>query len=158
MNTLGAVILLGIGLVVVAGLAAYALNLRKEVSRRERQREAEERRARENSLENLDLVVAAMLQHQVDITEGAWRCKVLLEIIDAELAKETAFQAFGEMYARTRHLKTHSARQELTPRERMKQDKERLAIEGEMRAEVMAAAAAVMEWRGQRQDLAREAR
>ncbi len=77
--------------------------------------------------------MSALVQEQVDITEGSWRCKVLLEIVDPSLSERPEFQAFAEVYSRTRHLKTHSARKQLTPRERMQEDKERLAVEDEMR-------------------------
>ncbi|XKH58827.1 DUF2489 domain-containing protein [Halomonas sediminis] len=147
MNTTVMLILLGLGLVIVIGLAAYAFTLRREVMRRDRYRQEEERRAQENSLENLDWVISALLQEQVEITEGAWRCKVLLEIIDPNLAEQERFRAFAEMYNRTHHLKTHSARKQLTPRERMQEDKQRLEIENEMRPRVLAAAAAVKKWR-----------
>lgn len=147
MNSIGALILLAIAGVIVVGLAAYAMTLRKEVKRREAFRLDEDRRAQQNSLENLDYVASALVQEQVEITEGSWRCKVLLEIVDPSLAERPEFQAFAEVYNRTRHLKTHSARKQLTPRERMQEDKERLAVEDEMRADVLAAAQAVMQWR-----------
>ena len=142
-----AMVLLAVGLLVIVGLTVYALTLRKEVKRREAYLEEEQRRAITNSLENLDHVVSALAQKQVDITEGSWRCKVLLEIIDTSLTERPDFQAFSEVYERTRHLKTHSARSQLSPKERHQEDKERLAVEREMHDDVMAAARAVIEWR-----------
>lgn len=147
MSVTTAMVLLAVGLLIVMGLAGYALTLRKEVKRREASLEEEQRRAITNSLENLDHVVSALSQQQVDITEGSWRCKVLLEIIDVNLTKKPDFQAFSEVYERTRHLKTHSARNRLSPRERHQEDKERLTVEREMHDDVMAAARAVIEWR-----------
>ncbi|WP_404377932.1 DUF2489 domain-containing protein [Vreelandella aquamarina] len=147
MSSTVALILLAVAVIVIAALSGYAFSLRKEVKRREAFRIDEERRALQNSLENLDYVVGALVQEQVDVTEGSWRCKVLLEIIDPSLTERPEFQAFAEVYNRTRHLKTHSARKQLTPRERMQEDKERLAVEEEMRSEVLAAAAAVIKWR-----------
>lgn len=147
MSSTGALILLAVAMAVVAGLCFYAWFLRKEVNRREAYRRDEDARAQQNSLENLDYVAGALVQEQVDITEGAWRCKVLLEIIDPNLAERPDFQAFAEHYNRTRHLKTHSARKQLTARERMQEDKERLMIESEMRDAVLTAAKAVLSWR-----------
>ncbi|AQU82526.1 MAG: DUF2489 domain-containing protein [Halomonas sp.] len=147
MNSTTALVLLVIGVVIIVGLCAYALNLRKEVRRREAFRVDEDRRAHQNSLENLDYVASALVQEQVDITEGSWRCKVLLEIIDPSLTERPEFQAFAEVHQRTKHLKTHSARQQLTPRERIQEDKERLVVEDEMRSAVLAAAAEVIKWR-----------
>lgn len=149
MSSTVAFVLLAVGVVVIAMLGGYAFSLRKEVKRRDDFRLDEERRAQQNSLENLDYVVNALVQEQVDITEGSWRCKVLLEIADPSLTERPEFRAFAEVYNRTRHLKTHSARKQLTPRERMQEDKERLAVEEEMRPAVLAAASAVIKWRSQ---------
>ena len=149
MNSTAALVLLALAIAVVTGLCFYAWTLRKEVSRREAYRRDEDARAQQNSLENLDHVASALVQEQVDITEGAWRCKVLLEIIDPSLTERTEFQAFAEHYSRTRHLKTHSARQQLTARERMQEDKERLMAEDDMREAVLEAARAVLKWRAQ---------
>ncbi len=149
MNVTGALLFLVLALAIIAGLAIYAMKLRKEVKRRDEFRIEEDQRAIQNSLDNLDFVTGALVQGQVDITEGAWRCKVLLEIVDPSLAERPEFQAFGQVYERTRHLKTHSARSKLTPRERMSEDKQRLEVEAEMRPAVLAAAEAVIKWRAQ---------
>ncbi|OWV29599.1 DUF2489 domain-containing protein [Halomonas campaniensis] len=149
MNSTVALVLLVVAIAVVFGLCLYAWSLRKEVSRREAYRRDEDARAQQNSLENLDYVASALVQEQVEITEGAWRCKVLLEIIDPSLTERTEFQAFAEHYSRTQHLKTHSARQQLTARERMQEDKERLMAENDMREPVLEAARAVLKWRAQ---------
>lgn len=142
-----ALILLAVGAAVIVALVAYAVKLRGEVQRRDDFRREEDARAITNSLENLDYVTAALVQEQVEITEGAWRCKVLLEIVEPSLAERAEFSAFAEVYSRTRHLQTHSARSKLTPRERMREDKERLQVEDEMRQPVLQAAQAVIQWR-----------
>ncbi|SBR48612.1 MULTISPECIES: DUF2489 domain-containing protein [unclassified Halomonas] len=147
MGLTSAMLLLFVAIVVILGLAGYAYRLRQEVKRRDAFRVAEDQRAQLNSLENLDWVTAALVQEQVDVTEGAWRCKVLLEIIDPNLTEKPEFKAFSDHYQLTKHLKTHSARQQLTPRERMQEDRERLAAEEQMRSAVLAAAQAVITWR-----------
>lgn len=149
MSSTAALILLFVAIIVIVGLAGYAYRLRQEVKRRDAFRVEEDQRAQLNSLENLDWVTAALVQEQVDVTEGAWRCKVLLEIIDPSLPEKPEFQAFTEHYQRTKHLNTHSARQQLTPRERMQEDRERLEAEDQMRSDVLAAAQAVITWRKQ---------
>ncbi|CEP35979.1 MULTISPECIES: DUF2489 domain-containing protein [unclassified Halomonas] len=149
MNSTVALILLAVAIAVIVGLCIYAWGLRKEVSRREAYRRDEDARAQQNSLENLDYVASALVQEQVDITEGAWRCKVLLEIIDPSLTERAEFKAFLDHHSRTKHLNTHSARQQLTARERMQEDKERLMVENDMREAVLEAARAVLKWRAQ---------
>ncbi|MBB3191843.1 DUF2489 domain-containing protein [Halomonas cerina] len=150
MTTTTALILLGLALALVAGLGAYAVTLWREVRRRRDFRDEERRRAHDNCLENLELVASALLQEQVDITEGAWRCKVLLEILDPRLIERPDFAAFGEVHGRTRHLHTHSARQALSPRERFQEDRERLAVEDELREPILKAAAAAVAFRRDR--------
>ncbi len=105
------------------------------------------RRAHENCLENLELVASALQQGQVDITEGAWRCKTLLDILDPSLVSRPEFLAFAEVHERTRHLHTHSARQALSPRERFQEDRERLKVEDEWRDAVMKAALHALRFR-----------
>lgn len=147
MSLTTALILLGVALACVAGLGAYALTLWREVRRRQTFREEELRRAHDNCLENLELVASALMQEQVDVTEGSWRCKTLLEILDPDLMERPEFQAFGEVHRRTRHLHTHAARQALTPKERFREDRERLTVEDEMREAVLEAAGAALRFR-----------
>ena len=144
MTTTTALVLLILGAVIIIGLAFYAFKLWKEVRRRQAFHEDELRRAHENCLENLEIVASALVQEQVDITEGAWRCKRLLDILDPQLLERPSFQPFGEVYRRTQHLHTHSARQELSPRDRMREDRERLAVEAEWREPVLQAAQATL--------------
>lgn len=147
MTTTTLMVLAALCLVIIISLAAYAFYLWREVGRRRAFRKDEDRRAIENSLENLEMVASSLIQGQVEITEGAWRCKVLLEIIDPQLAERDSFRAFGEVFERTRHLHTHSARADLTPKARFKEDKERLAVEDEMREPVFEAARAALEFK-----------
>ncbi|MGQ7248465.1 DUF2489 domain-containing protein [Halomonas sp. V046] len=144
--------LLVLGFAIIVALAWYAWSLRKEVGRRSAFRRDEERRAQENGLENLGFVAAALAQRQVDVTEGAWRCKVLLEVIDPSLLDRQEFQAFGEVYERTRHLHTHQARKALTAQQRFAEDKQRLAVEEEYRDAVLAAAQAALDFQARYPD------
>lgn len=147
MSEMTAWLLLGAAVIVVVGLAGYAMTLWREVKRREAFRRDEIRRANDNCLESLGLIAHAMLNDQVDPTEGSLRCKVLLEIIDPRLLDRGDFCVFGEVHQRTVHLHTHAARQALTPRERLKEDRQRLAVEDELRERVMDAARAVLDFK-----------
>ncbi|MBZ0330297.1 DUF2489 domain-containing protein [Halomonas sp. ANAO-440] len=147
MTTTTALILLAVGVAIIAGMGAYAFTLWREINRRQAAKQDEIQRAHTNCLENLEIVASSLLQEQVDVTEGAWRCKVLLEILDPQLLERPAFRPFGEVYARTQHLHTHSARKALTPRDRMREDRERLEVEAELRQPVLKAAAEVLEFR-----------
>ncbi|MBY5969597.1 DUF2489 domain-containing protein [Halomonas denitrificans] len=152
MSTTLALVLLGIGCAVIAGMGGYAWSLRNEVRRREAFRQDEERRARENGLENLGLVASALVQRQVDVTEGCWRLKVLFELIDPALLERREFRVVAEVYEQTRHLHTHQARQALTPKERFAEDKQRLAVEEANREDVLAAAQAALDFQARYPD------
>lgn len=140
-------VLLGIAFIVLAGLGSYAFTLWREVKRREVFRRDEVRRANDNCLESLGLIANAMLCEQIDLTEGSLRCKVLLEIIDPRLIEHSSFQVFAEVHQRTIHLHTHSARQALTPRERLQEDRVRLAVEKELHGSLLEAARAVLDFK-----------
>lgn len=144
-NTL-ALILFVAALLVTAGLAWYALHLWREVGKRKAFRHDEDRRARQNSLENLELVASALLQEQVGVTEAAWRCRTLFDIIQPGLVDEPEFEAFAIVHSRTQHLHSHSARMELTPAQRREEDQERLKVEDEMREGMRASAKAALDF------------
>ncbi|MEC9483462.1 MAG: DUF2489 domain-containing protein, partial [Halomonas sp.] len=75
---------------------------------------------------------------------GSLRCKVLLDILDPALLERSDFRVFAEVQRRTGHLHTHSARQALTPRARMQEDRERLSVEAELRDGILKAAREVV--------------
>ncbi|MBD3894287.1 DUF2489 domain-containing protein [Halomonas sp. ML-15] len=135
--------LVALAVVIVAGLGAYAATLWREVRRREAFRQDEVRRAHQNCLDSLGAIAAAMRAEQMDLVEGALRCKVLLEIIDPALVEREAFRVFGTVHAETQHLRTHSSRKELTPRQRMDEDRQRLAVEDAYRPALLDAAQAI---------------
>ncbi|GHA85707.1 DUF2489 domain-containing protein [Modicisalibacter luteus] len=147
MNETAAWLLLGVGGIAVIALGSYATVLWREVKRREALKNDEIRRANDNCLQSLELIATAMLNEQVDPIEGSLRCKVLLEIIEPALVARSSFQVFAEVHQRTSHLHTHSARRELSPRERMREDRERLAVEDELRDSILEAAHAVLDFK-----------
>lgn len=147
MSEMTAWILFGGAVVVVLALSGYAANLWREVRRREAFRQDEIRRANDQCLESLEMIAQAMLNEQVDPIEGSLRCKVLLDIIDPALVERSSFQVFAEVEQRTAHLHTHSARRELTPRARMQEDVQRLAIEDELRGGILQAAHNVLDFK-----------
>ena len=135
--------LAALAVAILAGLGAYAATLWREVRRREAFRQEETRRAQQNCLDSLGAIAAAMRAEQVDLIEGALRCKVLLEIIDPSLVERDAFRIFVTVHGETQHLRTHSSRKELTPRQRMDEDRQRLAVEDAHRPALLDAAQAI---------------
>lgn len=117
-----------LALLMIAGLAIYAWRLWREVRRREDFRKAEIARANQNCIDSLDALSNAMVERQMDMVEGALRCKVLLDIIDNHLVEREAWRVLKDVQAEAMHLHTHQARRELSPRERYREDVARREI------------------------------
>lgn len=147
MNETTAWLLLGSAVIAVSGLGSYAFSLWRKVKRRDLFRREEVRRANDNCLESLDIIARAMLAGQMDLTEGSLRCKVLLEIIDPQLLERPSLHVFTEVHQRTAHLHTHSSRRALTPHQRQSEDRQRLAVEDELRLGMLNGAHAVIEFK-----------
>lgn len=146
MSSTLALVLVVIALLITVGLAWYALLLWQEVMRRKAFRRDEDRRAVDNSMENLELVASALLQDQVGVTEAAWRCRTLFDIIDPGLIDAPEFKAFAIVHARTQHLHTHSARMALTSSQRKDEDRQRVKVEDDMRDSIHVSAQAVLDF------------
>ncbi|MGM8848972.1 DUF2489 domain-containing protein [Salinicola sp. V024] len=114
-----------LAVVIIAALSIYAWRLWSEVKRRRALRAAEIDRANQNCIDSLDALSQAMTERQVDLVEGALRCKVLLDIIDNRLVDREAWRVLGEVQDEAEHLHTHQARRELSPRERHREDRQR---------------------------------
>lgn len=114
-----------LAVLIIVGLSIYAWRLWGEVKRRRAFRAAEIDRANQNCIDSLDALSQAMAERQVDMVEGALRCKVLLDIIDNRLVDREAWRVLGEVQAEAEHLHTHQARRELSPRERHREDRQR---------------------------------
>ncbi|QJQ96716.1 MULTISPECIES: DUF2489 domain-containing protein [Halomonadaceae] len=146
MNSTLLIVITVVAVATIIALAVYAWTLWKEVRRRDAFREDEVRRAHEQCLMSLDAIADGMLKDQLNLTEGALRCKVLLEIIDPVLLEREHFQVFAQVHELTQHLHTHSSRKALTPRERFKEDRERLNVESEHEESLKKAAKAVRDF------------
>lgn len=123
-----AFILVALAIILVLGLSVYAWRLWREVGRREAFRLEEIALANQNCVDSLDAISRAMIERQVDLVEGALRCKVLLDIIDNRLIEREAWQVFLRVQREAASLHTHQARRELSPRERHREDRQRAAI------------------------------
>ena len=114
-----------LALLIIVGLSIYAWRLWSEVKRRRAFRVAEIDQANQNCVDSLDALSKAMVERQVDMVEGALRCKVLLDIIDNRLAERETWQVLAEVQIEAENLHTHQARRELSPRERHSEDRQR---------------------------------
>ncbi|WP_417598569.1 DUF2489 domain-containing protein [Oceanospirillum sp.] len=130
-----AILLAVIAVAIIIALAGYALNLRKQVRQREKERLAAlqdvERLAREKTMESIHVISHALLEGQVDVMEACLRIRTLIDIIESDWQETEALKVFAEITERGAHFATHQARKELPKQERMKQDLERISLEGE---------------------------
>lgn len=111
-----------LAILIIVSLAAYAWRLWREVERRKAFRADEIARANQNCIDSLSALSQAMVERQVDMVEGALRCKVLLDIIDNRLVERETWRVLGEVQSEAESLHTHQARRELSPRERHRED------------------------------------
>ncbi|OLO03420.1 MULTISPECIES: DUF2489 domain-containing protein [Salinicola] len=114
-----------LAIVIVVLLAAYAWRLSREVKRRSAFRAAEIARANQNCIDSLSALSDAMVARQVDLVEGALRCRVLLDILDHPSVMPDSRRVFDEVAVEAETLHTHQARRELSPRDRHREDVKR---------------------------------
>lgn len=126
-----ALLLAVIAVVIIVALAVYARKLRLQVQAREKALDDVVQQARVKTLENVHIVAQALLEGQVDVMEASLRIRTLIDIIEPDWFELEPMRGFAEITRRGAHLATHQARNELPKQERMKQDMERISLEGE---------------------------
>ncbi len=133
--TTASLVLLVVGLLLVAALAAYALHLWRKVWRRERQ--IAELQAQQHAALAGDIRVLAgsLLTEQVPLIEGAIRIKVLLDNYDSNLGQDPRCQVFQVLYEATEQVPTHAAWKALDKNERRRHEANFSALELQHKAE-----------------------
>lgn len=133
-------ILFAVGLTIITGLAWYAGTLLMKLKHQtETQKAAEAENARkvaarnQNIAQSIDTIIAAMLEEQCDYSEGTIRLCVLLDhmSLDKSINVHNDYPELHQFYDKIKHMATHQARAELSKKERMKQDVERLKHEAQ---------------------------
>lgn len=126
-----ALLLAIIAVAIIVVLGVYAQRLRKQVQAREQALQNVVDQARVKTLENVSIIAQALLDEQVDVMEASLRIRTLIDIIEPDWFELEPMKVFAEITLRGRHLATHQARKDLSKQERMKQDMERISLEGE---------------------------
>lgn len=130
-----ATLLAVIAVAIIIALGFYALKLRKQVEQREEERlkalAEVENQARIKTMENIHAVSLALVQGQVEVMEASIRLRTLIDIIEPDWFDKVELKVFAEITRRGSPFATHQARKDLPKQERMKQDLERMALEGE---------------------------
>ncbi|HKM15506.1 MAG TPA: DUF2489 domain-containing protein [Marinospirillum sp.] len=145
MSAQDATIFLAAAIALIIPLAGYAAHLHYEAKRQvalaQQTHEQERLKARENVLENLFLLAKALEEQQVSLTEGCLRVRVFLDLLDEGIYVQRAdLVVFDTFYQQTKNLATHKEYTNLSSTEKVEQDKTRLALEEQYRAELQKAA------------------
>ncbi|MFV0455149.1 MAG: DUF2489 domain-containing protein [Pseudomonas sp.] len=122
-------VLLGIGALLIAALAGYALYLWRRVWRNERQQAALRARRHAEIAADLRILANCLLDEQVPLIEGAIRIKVLLDNYDADLGQDPRCQVFQDLFDATAQVPTHAAWKALDKAERRRHEAAFSALE-----------------------------
>jgi quinol monooxygenase YgiN len=151
MTTQTAAILLAAAIAFLIPLAGYALHLHLEAKRQmmlaRESRAKEQQQARDKIMENLLLLVRAIEDRQVNLTEGCLRVRVFLDLLDeGKHVHHEAWAVIDQVHQKARQFATHAEREALPEAEREKQDQQRRALEEQFEAPVHQAAIALREF------------
>lgn len=97
------------GLVLILGLAIYALSLWRRVWARQRAEKAAAEVRRQQLGEDIGLLASSLLDEQVPLIEGAIRIKVLLDHYDSRLNGDARCLVFHRLFEATADVPTHAA-------------------------------------------------
>ncbi len=122
-------------LLLIAGLAGYALYLWRKVWRGEQQRAAMQAERHAALAEDLRILASSLLDEQLPLIEGAIRIKVLLDNYDAHLGQDPRCRVFQLLFEATEKVPTHNAWQALDKNERRHHEAQFSALELQHKAE-----------------------
>jgi len=128
-------VLLGVGVLLIAALAGYALYLWRRVWRNEKQQAEVQARQRAELAADLRILASCLLDEQVPLIEGAIRIKVLLDNYDTGLGQDPRCQVFQELFEATSQVPTHAAWRSLDKAERRRHEAAFSALELQHKAE-----------------------
>ncbi|WP_068547760.1 DUF2489 domain-containing protein [Thalassotalea crassostreae] len=139
------ILLLCVAAVVIFSLATYATVLLLKLREQNKQQLAlaEEQRLKHNAkdlkiINSVVLIGKAMEQEQCEISEGCWRLSVLIESMENGSEEiQTQFPAIFKLYSKIKHMPILDARKELTKKDRLTLDLERMGHEQEFESAVM---------------------
>ncbi|MCV6614507.1 MAG: DUF2489 domain-containing protein [Cellvibrionaceae bacterium] len=132
--------LLALGLLIIAGLGAYALHLQRKVKAMEKRRqqqleqlaaEADAKRVRINK--SIQIIAAAVPEEQMTLTEAAMRLSVLLESLGVSEAEREEFSALFKLAEATAHIPILEEWKNLPLKKRLAYDRQREQLEQDYR-------------------------
>ncbi len=149
MNTTLLIVLLT-GLLLIAGLALYALHMWRKVWLRRKQLEIYKKEVTSKLSDDLKILCGSLLDEQMPWIEGCIRLKVILEHYDFELSHDEAYAVFQEVFVATEHIPTHEAWTALSKEERNQHEETFAILEEQYRSNSFTAAQRLLEQLGGR--------
>lgn len=127
-------LLIALGLLIIVGMAAYAVKLLRAL-KSQKQALENARLARVKRLkESIEIIARAMQNGDCNLSEGAIRLKMLLDPLGLKI---TTYPALAELYDVVKEMPTHQARKELKKNERMRLDLTRESAEADLESKIL---------------------
>ena len=144
-------LLIFVGLLVIVGLATYAIYLQVQLrhQKAERQAQVEQLAAdlevrREHYRNSIRVLATAIDAEQVTLTEGAIRISMLVSQLNLGEQERADFQVFFQLTEATAHIPILEDWKKLNTRDKLRYDRERVEIEEKYREFVVDAARKVL--------------
>lgn len=138
-------------IILIAALGAYALWLWRQVWQRARDDERRQRAGQEALLDQMEIMCRAILQKQMNITEGALRLASLLDKLSARPPQPLDLASIHHLADQASVFAIGAARETLPRDERQRQDRAREMLEAEQEEALMSSVtrllAALPDWR-----------
>lgn len=138
-----------LGLIAIAVLTSLIIKKWRVIKTAEAEQRAQEkieREKKEGIIDSIKLIALAMIEEQVETSEGCIRIKVLLDHVAPELHDQSPFDIFSVMYNATEHMPTHDARKKADKALIRKLDIERLSLEDTHKDAIMEASRAIRDY------------
>jgi hypothetical protein len=94
-------------------------------------------------IQSIQVLAQAMIENQMELSEGCIRIRVLLDYIHPQLIEQAPFDIFDIMYRGTEHMPTHDERQKTDKHFVNKMDIQRYKLEREHQNQILAASKAL---------------
>ncbi|MEE6032920.1 DUF2489 domain-containing protein [Avibacterium paragallinarum] len=127
-------LLLALGLLIIVGMAAYAVKLLRALKSQKQALENARVERVKRLKESIEIIARAMQNGDCNLSEGAIRLKMLLDPLGLKI---TTYPALAELYDVVKEMPTHQARKELKKNERMRLDLTRESAEADLESKIL---------------------
>ncbi|MFZ7257064.1 DUF2489 domain-containing protein [Avibacterium avium] len=127
-------LLIALGLLIIVGMAAYAVKLLRALKSQKQALENARLTRVKRLKESIEIIARAMKTGDCNLSEGAIRLKMLLDPLGLKI---TTYPALAELYDVVKEMPTHQARKELKKNERMRLDLTRESAEADLESKIL---------------------